>query len=1363
MLNLFIHNDALRALANQDLDLNQIPLCDANIEIVDSPLSGRLRKDGDKLHIRSYTRDEIMSDGHMTAELTLEKGQEIDRDAAPSTIYLSLLAAKLACAYLARHNLLEKGQNLDETDQGMEFSADGDTINVRIVSGKERPKLSCVNLTGDFVMCRPYRNDPSRMSLFAGLFGAESLEFLLEEAEDGDPEAMEKVAMSYLNGENGAEADPEQAVYWFRKLAEAGIPTGQFNLGLHYAKGFGVDRDFKTALRWMQKARENGDPDAADIIEKLSRAVEAEPKAKAGDAQAQADLANTLMFLGNSLDQAGPGKDYAEAFALAEKSAAQNNGDGIWVLALAYEHGRGVKQDTEKAIQLYARGTKLDHAPSQNSYACFILRGEIPNANPKLAFSLLQQSARQGYDLGMLNLGKCYQFGNGVEENMKLAIEWYEKYLEIHDDPELRRKVQIFKTLPMMDEDDAPANPPADFGGMNIYEKISAILSERGEPTGVASLMAALAPMGVSHRDLCGVLLSMCNEGSLHRCIRGGKFYFSLTRMENEVSNPCSSFIGGMQKALNRLGNLGSEENDALAQSMEALQGLNDLAEALANGSVPTLSFSQKRRYRNKQYSIAIPDGFTLRENHDGRDFVAWLPNPENPEDCDIGQVVLYAGNLNPFDDQGFMLPEQIGALVEAMVWRNKQQMDVISKTTVFPIRQGKLQGAIMADCANAHVQLGLRSGVKQMRVFLNDSVPQDKRQVFADMVKNWIATMEPADPFPGLTPMDDPKKYLSQPLNRQLADAFRAGVDEWYQHLCDKLLNYRTQALIQEMQYRQANGGMTEYALRSMIIEMHKNIGSLWEPVIEQAVRTLEHFCRKDPNNKLLLDLHEVVSDILESALVNTIDDHKEVRTTFEIAKKCAPRIDLPAIRALKAKFGAEKKKEQDARKAKAVAESLRGECEQCVSEFLREMRQAESDRDNEINSLYMELNHSSIDNASRARSRFTSCNNSAGRRIERALYKFDQDAQALANRGADHLFMKRVIECIDDCIESLKSMRLEIDVGFTEWVIEYRVSSSAQETRQKWQNMYSQSPEVARERRQKENAEAIRTLEKSIQKANQQKNLLKKQEGALRAQMEASEKEASRLGSGLPAERSQVESRQDARIAEAEKNLQALKAALADQESRLRSTQTELDGMFFLAFGKKKAAREQIESLQSQISRSKGEITRAEENVCQLNKDKQTQLSALDEKLAKAREQAKSDRKAFEALPGKIAWYENFVRDAQQEIEARRQDQPVKKSLAHTTVPDADLPEPGETKSANAPARKSAPAEMGVKDIEELVLQTLAMAGRPVTISECVDLNLELAKIGNQKTASIMRGMMGAGRVVRTEQNRKAYFSLP
>lgn len=149
----------------------------------------------------------------------------------------------------------------------------------------------------DAVMMRPYVDELMTSSMYDDM----SLEEKIEAAEDGDTDLMEELAMYYLD--ECDEPDAEKAVYWFRKMADAGIPTAMFSLGLHYAKGFGVERSFENAVYWMKKAAENGDEDAPALIEKFNKAITAEKTAHTGDAQAQAVLAEVYMFMGNSLDQ----------------------------------------------------------------------------------------------------------------------------------------------------------------------------------------------------------------------------------------------------------------------------------------------------------------------------------------------------------------------------------------------------------------------------------------------------------------------------------------------------------------------------------------------------------------------------------------------------------------------------------------------------------------------------------------------------------------------------------------------------------------------------------------------------------------------------------------------------------------------------------------------------------------------------------------------------------------------------------------------------------------------------------------------------------------------------------------------------
>ena len=83
-------------------------------------------------------------------------------------------------------------------------------------------------------------------------------------------------------------------------------------------------------------------------------------------------------------------------------------------------------------------------------------------------------------------------------------------------------------------------------------------------------------------------------------------------------------------------------------------------------------------------------------------------------------------------------------------------------------------------------------------------------------------------------------------------------------------------------------------------------------------------------------------------------------------------------------------------------------------------------------------------------------------------------------------------------------------------------------------------------------------------------------------------------------------------------------------------------------------------------------------------------------------------------------------------------------------------------ESKS-NAPKKptKVQEANEGVKGV---ILATLQEIGKPVTITELMASNEELSptKVSAQKVSSLVTQMVKAGTLVRTEEKRKAYFSL-
>jgi localization factor PodJL len=65
----------------------------------------------------------------------------------------------------------------------------------------------------------------------------------------------------------------KSASQWFRKAAERGVADSQFNLGILYARGIGVEQNLAESYKWFSLAAAQGDTDSArkrdDVAKRL--------------------------------------------------------------------------------------------------------------------------------------------------------------------------------------------------------------------------------------------------------------------------------------------------------------------------------------------------------------------------------------------------------------------------------------------------------------------------------------------------------------------------------------------------------------------------------------------------------------------------------------------------------------------------------------------------------------------------------------------------------------------------------------------------------------------------------------------------------------------------------------------------------------------------------------------------------------------------------------------------------------------------------------------------------------------------------------------------------------------------------------
>ena len=100
---------------------------------------------------------------------------------------------------------------------------------------------------------------------------------LLERAEQGDASSQFELGLKFANGD-GVEISFEEAARWYLKAADQGDASAQCNLGFCYYNGAGVPKDFNEAFRLFEASAKQGIADAQAHLASMYEFGEATPK-----------------------------------------------------------------------------------------------------------------------------------------------------------------------------------------------------------------------------------------------------------------------------------------------------------------------------------------------------------------------------------------------------------------------------------------------------------------------------------------------------------------------------------------------------------------------------------------------------------------------------------------------------------------------------------------------------------------------------------------------------------------------------------------------------------------------------------------------------------------------------------------------------------------------------------------------------------------------------------------------------------------------------------------------------------------------------------------------------------------------------
>jgi TPR repeat protein len=146
-----------------------------------------------------------------------------------------------------------------------------------------------------------------------------------------------------------------------------------------------------------------------------------DPLARAGHAGAQYHLA-MLYDTGSGVQQ-----NSAAAVHWYGKAAVQGHVEAQYNLGVAYSNGEGVASNPVKAVYWWRKAARQGNVDAQFNLGVAFSNGQGIPVNYLEAARWWMHAAKQGDDVAQFNLGTLYLHGNGVDVNPQQAAKWWRR------------------------------------------------------------------------------------------------------------------------------------------------------------------------------------------------------------------------------------------------------------------------------------------------------------------------------------------------------------------------------------------------------------------------------------------------------------------------------------------------------------------------------------------------------------------------------------------------------------------------------------------------------------------------------------------------------------------------------------------------------------------------------------------------------------------------------------------------------------------------------------------------------------------------------------------------------------------------
>lgn len=225
----------------------------------------------------------------------------------------------------------------------------------------------------------------------------EGLVMLKEEAESGNVHVMCDYGRLFNTPGSPVTQSKEEALFWYKKAADAGDDRGQFYLGLAYYNGDLIEKDYAKASNWFTLAAEKGYPLAQYYL-------------------------GHMYFRGN-----GVPKDTSEAMRWFTLSVDRECNEARVSLGDIFSDPKWPNRDLNYAFTLYKQAMESGYPSAFYRIAMMYYKGVYVPVNHIQASKFFRLGAEKDHPGCSYMIGRMYYIGEGVERNPAFG----RRYLEI--------------------------------------------------------------------------------------------------------------------------------------------------------------------------------------------------------------------------------------------------------------------------------------------------------------------------------------------------------------------------------------------------------------------------------------------------------------------------------------------------------------------------------------------------------------------------------------------------------------------------------------------------------------------------------------------------------------------------------------------------------------------------------------------------------------------------------------------------------------------------------------------------------------------------------------------------------------------